>query len=49
MFLDFLGMRVAICPVALFGELYMSNGRGLFEVATEKMRTRHFAYRTEKA
>ena len=27
----------------------MSNGRGLFEVAVEKMRTRHFAYRTEKA
>jgi site-specific recombinase XerD len=27
----------------------MSNGRGLFEVAVEKMRTRHFAYRTERA
>ena len=27
----------------------MSKGRGLFEVALEKMRTRHFAYRTEKA
>jgi len=27
----------------------MSSGRGLFEVAVEKMRTRHFAYRTEKA
>jgi integron integrase len=46
---DFLGMREAICPVALRGELYMSNGRGLFEVAVERMRTRHFAYRTEKA
>ncbi len=27
----------------------MSKGRGLFEVALERMRTRHFAYRTEKA
>lgn len=27
----------------------MSNGRGLFEVAVEKMRTRHFAYRRERA
>ncbi|HEY2465051.1 MAG TPA: integron integrase [Steroidobacteraceae bacterium] len=27
----------------------MSSGRGLFEVAVERMRTRHFAYRTEKA
>ena len=27
----------------------MSKGRRLFEVALEKMRTRHFAYRTEKA
>ena len=27
----------------------MSKGRGLFEVALEKMRTRHFAYRSEKA
>lgn len=27
----------------------MSRCRGLFEVAVEKMRTRHFAYRTEKA
>jgi integrase len=27
----------------------MSNGRGLFEVAVEKMRTLHFAYRTERA
>lgn len=49
MFLDFLGMRAAICPVSLCGELYMAAGRGLFEVAVEKMRTRHFAFRTEKA
>ena len=27
----------------------MSVGRGLYEVAREKMRTRHFAYRTERA
>ena len=27
----------------------MPEGRGLLEVAREKMRTRHFAYRTEKA
>jgi integrase len=26
----------------------MHEGRGLLEVATEKMRTRHFAYRTEQ-
>ena len=26
----------------------MREGRGLFEVAREKMRTRHFAYRTEQ-
>src|ERR1700727_2924642 len=27
----------------------MPEGRGLLEVARENMRTRHFAYRTEKA
>jgi hypothetical protein len=27
----------------------MSKGRGLLEVARERMRTRHFAFRTEKA
>jgi integrase len=27
----------------------MRGGRGLYEVAREKMRTRHFAYRTEQA
>jgi Phage integrase, N-terminal SAM-like domain len=30
-------------------KLYMAEGRGLLEVAREKMRTRRFAYRTEKA
>src|ERR1700743_1372421 len=28
--------------------LYMHEGRGLLEVAKEKMRMRHFAYRTEQ-
>lgn len=27
----------------------MREGRGLFEVAREKMRTRHFAFRSEQA
>jgi site-specific recombinase XerD len=31
------------------GELYMAEGRGLYEVARERMRTRHLTYRTEQA
>jgi integron integrase len=31
------------------GDEYMPEGRGLFEVAREKIRTRHLAFRTEQA
>jgi site-specific recombinase XerD len=49
MFLISLEPDLGFCRVALERELYMAGARGLYEVSREKMRTRHFAYRTEQA